>query len=367
MPRPSSTPSLVLALALLLLSPAASAASGDTAPTLLPEPLIAARAAAMVGGAFLTDAAVMPLHWVYSQSTIQQLVGKGDPAFFPDPSCPFYKYQLGMNTPYGQGAMAHLSVGAGTGAFAPVDIQTAYYAIYKSGGPAATGSWYFDASTKAFVANVAAGRVWPASGAQDSQADALAHVIPIVALLAGDTAAMLAAAETAIRVTQDTDEAVAFGLAAARVLEYVVAYNASGYAAVAAAAAALTDPSRASPFTQDADLAKGMLAALAAVGESNIAYTLAIGQACEYHYNLLTGSQLLGQVTGFGGVDAYMNVTRQVIFAGGDSASRGMFVGAATAAALGNIALLPAAWTAQALAWPTIAPLVAQLVAHRKA
>jgi hypothetical protein len=364
MPSLLSTTTVALAAAA---AAAASGAAGSPAPTLLPAPVIAARAAAMVGGAFLTDAAVMPLHWIYDTAEIRRLVGQGDPAFFPTPSCPFYQYALGESTPYGQQTMAHLSVGAATGAVAPEDLQTAYYDIYKAGGPAAAGGWYRDASTKAFVANVAAGRVWPSSGAQDSQADALAHVIPVVALLAGDTAAMLAAAETAIRVTQDTDEAAAFGLAAARVLEQVVAYNASGYAAVAAAAAALTDPARASPHAQDADLAQGMLAALAAVGESNLAYTLATGQACEYHYNLLTGSQLLGQVTRFGSVDAYTNVTRQVILAGGDSASRGMFVGAATAAALGDVALLPAAWTAQALGWPCVAPLVAQVVARRKA
>jgi hypothetical protein len=45
---------------------------------------------AFVLGAFVADAATMPLHWIYDVAQIKQLVGDGAPTFFHPPSCPFY-------------------------------------------------------------------------------------------------------------------------------------------------------------------------------------------------------------------------------------------------------------------------------------
>jgi hypothetical protein len=117
-------------------------------------------------------------------------------------SCPFYTYQPGWSTPYGQQTLAHLVVGATTGAFAPTDIEEAYYAMWKNGGNATKNGYYFDKSTKEFVANEEAGQKWPNCGGQDSQADAIVHMIPVVALLAGNTPLMLSTVDTVIRVTQ---------------------------------------------------------------------------------------------------------------------------------------------------------------------
>jgi hypothetical protein len=89
--------------------------SGARSP--LPEPVIAARAISAMLGSLTADAASMPLHWIYNTSRIAELVGTGNPEFFNPPSCPFYSYQPGWNTPYGQQYMAYMSVGADTGAF----------------------------------------------------------------------------------------------------------------------------------------------------------------------------------------------------------------------------------------------------------
>lgn len=149
---------------------------------------------------FLVAAAAMPLHWIYSQSEIKGLVGSGNPEvrlvmwgsvaheipthvlraptasalqFFNPPSCPFYKYKSGMGTPYGQQTIIVLQAMAASGTVSPTALEAAYYDVYKAGGPAAAGSWYFDASTKGFVSNVAAGRHWPRCGASDTQAGVL--------------------------------------------------------------------------------------------------------------------------------------------------------------------------------------------------
>lgn len=56
---------------------------------------IRARARAAVLGAFVADAASMPLHWIYDSNHLNSLVGNQDPAFFSPPSCPFYQVSAG--------------------------------------------------------------------------------------------------------------------------------------------------------------------------------------------------------------------------------------------------------------------------------
>jgi hypothetical protein len=52
---------------------------------------IRARAKAAVIGAFVADAASMPLHWIYEVGKIDSLVESNAPEFFDPPSCPFYE------------------------------------------------------------------------------------------------------------------------------------------------------------------------------------------------------------------------------------------------------------------------------------
>merc|ERR1711871_827605 len=64
----------------------------------------AQRAQGAIEGSLVADAATMPLHWIYSTDSIAKKVEEngGEPAFYPKPSCPFYEYSLGQQTPYGQ-------------------------------------------------------------------------------------------------------------------------------------------------------------------------------------------------------------------------------------------------------------------------
>ena len=208
-----------------------------------------------------------------------------------------------------------------------------------------------------------AGKHWPQCGGNDDQADAVAHVVPVVALLAGNTSRMLAVADTVIRVTQNTDNGVAFGLAAARLLEHVLIGGLAGAAAVRATVADMTAPGRASPYPQDAALAARMTDA---ISDANVAmdysdYVLSAGQSCDYPFQLSAVSNLLARGL------AYENATALAIRAGGDSASRNMFAGAVAAALLGDKAALPADWAQKTTAYPTLAPLAAKLVAQRGA
>lgn len=74
-------------------------------------------AGAIAGGA-LADAASMPLHWIYDVPKLTELIGDADPAFFDPPSCPFYAYDAGRNTPYGDQVRDHVPA-PGTAACLP--------------------------------------------------------------------------------------------------------------------------------------------------------------------------------------------------------------------------------------------------------
>lgn len=175
---------------------------------------------------------------------------------------------------------------------------------------------------------------------------------------------MLQQVDQTIRVTQNTNDAAAFGLGAARIFEKLLIYNVTGFDAVTMAAAEMVDPSRNGPqYPEDADLAAGLQRALAAVGQSNMAFVMAEGQSCDYPHNLITGAHLIAQLGG--SANDYVNGTRLTIMAGGDSGSRNVFVGAAQSAKMGDYNLIPTAWTAQTGIWSTVLPLSAQLVGHR--
>ena len=111
-------------------------------------------------------------------------------------------------------------------------------------------------SLKEFFANVAAGETDPAkTGGSDKQIDGACKVAPIVASYgAAGLGPTLAAAEAAIRVTQNTDEAVSMGLAFARILFSVAMEGAAPADAVASCVVALRDDARLQPCALDDDL-----------------------------------------------------------------------------------------------------------------
>ena len=118
--------------------------------SLVPEATIRSRAEAAILASFVADASAMPLHWQYDTAAIANLVkGLPGPEFFVPPQNIWYNGVLGGNTPYGQQALAYLSTGASTGAFAPEDVEAAYWKLYNPATcPGKEGGWYLDESTR---------------------------------------------------------------------------------------------------------------------------------------------------------------------------------------------------------------------------
>jgi len=355
---------VLIALAVIV---AASVVTGEYMPASYapyPADVIKARAEAAILGAFLADAATMPLHWIYDTNQIKRLVGTGVPEFFKPNSCPFYKIAEGENAIYGQQGWAYLAAGAAGNLTVPTAVEANYYELYKDGGQAVQNHWYQDASTKQFVANKKNGLVYPKCGANDDQSNAIAHQVLVTALHAGNTANLLAEIDKITRVTQNVDRAVAYAQAAARILEKILTTNITAYDAVFTTVTDLRSPTRIHPNAADAELADKLAKVLTELSKSNFDVVQEIGSACEYPFNLITGSHLIAKLDN--SADSYTSAVRQTILAGGDQASRNFYVASIQGARLGNKNLLPAAWKAKTNWWARYEPAAAQLVARRK-
>jgi hypothetical protein len=261
---------------------AAAAAAAVLRPSRLAElprasAAVRSRALGAVVGAACADAASMSTHWVYDMAKLDALVAGRDAAFLDPPADAFYQYKLGSPSPYGQQAAALLHSLVETGGFSPEAYAARTFATF--GAPAFTaGGGYLDGSTKGFLRAVRAGAGWPDCGVPDDQANAVARLPPLVAAFAGDPA-LLTAVERMVRVTQNSDIAVAWGTAAARVLEAVI-LGAQPVDAVGVAIRQLRDPARAHPGALDAQVADAMDAAVALAGATHADAVTQLGRNC---------------------------------------------------------------------------------------
>jgi len=210
-------------------------------------------------GAVCADAAAMGLHWVYDMDLMKQLTASAkSPAFYEPPSCPFYSYPSGACTPYWEQAGVLLAALVRRGGFCPRDYARANAAHFSH----AEYDGYLDASTRGFLRNVLVKRkAWPHCGADDAQVNCVVRLPPMVAMFAGDPQ-LLSLVGDMVRVTQNTDAAVAYGRAAARVLEGIILGSAP-LEAVEEAVRTLRRRDRSCPSDMDEGIARDMEAALA--------------------------------------------------------------------------------------------------------
>jgi hypothetical protein len=199
------------------------------------------RALGAIIGSFTADAAAQPCHWNYAQSVYQLELknrGKWDECEFMNPSLnAFYRIPCGMNTCYCDQAFVIMESLAAEGCVDPDDIDERFEEFFAEGGTGDYGSLTRDALTTGLVLpidgkwrhgsitgymrNVNSGMNWPRCGTSDSQIDSCVKIVPVVAMYAGHED-MLLEVEDAIRVSQDNEDAVAFGLGFARVLEQCI-------------------------------------------------------------------------------------------------------------------------------------------------
>ena len=177
--------------------------------------------------AFVADAAAMPLHWIYDTDDLDAILVEANrterPEFLSPSRAPYYSYPTGEFTPFGEQMLVYLRALADSGGSFDADATAAAYADYYSAAAVASRPFesYVDRATTEFLVNYGAGRRPPFCGGDDAETNAVAHVLPVAAARAGFDD-FLESCEAAIRVVQDNEDAVAFGLAFARILEAVI-------------------------------------------------------------------------------------------------------------------------------------------------
>lgn len=213
---------------------------------------------------------------------------------------------------------------------------------------------YYDNATKGFLANVAAGRKWPKTGDGDDETNAVAHVLPVVVMRAGKPS-FLQDAEAAIRIVQDNDDAVAFGLTFARILERVILGDAIVDAVKVTAATLRAGTGN----PNDAWFAHGLAKMDEWSPRPPIDVTLEIGQGCDFPFHVFTAPHLLLHYNGSVG---FAQAVRETILLGGENANRGTFIASILAAAAGSVdAAVPKDWLARTTRGQEVMMLAEQL------
>ena len=325
----------------------------------------ARRVAAFLGG-FVADAAAMPLHWIYDTSLIAAILlntsRSADPEFLPHSYVQYYDYAPGLWTPFGEQMEVYASSLARVQRVDPLDIASSYAAYYSA--PSNTSRpflSYYDNATKGFLQNVRAGRTFPHTGAGDTETNAVAHVLPIVVMRAGRSN-FLRDAELAIRVVQDNDDAVAFGMTFARILEAVILGSSIGDA-IDDVAALLGGNGTGN--TNDRFFSHGLKKMREWEARPPFDVTLELGQACDFPFHVFTAPQLL-----LNGVSnssttplTFVDAIRETIKIGGENANRGSFIGSILAAAAGSVdASIPADWQRRTTRWGVVKALAEAIV-----
>jgi len=228
-----------------------------------------ARAQAALVGAVTGDAAAQTSHWNYDRGAFHTKLTKAgrldNPEFFSSNS--FYVVPVGGQSCYGEqllevaGHIAAARIGGGdptepldssAGKAGLVDrLETAFgpgsrYGPYPPADPDARPSMPLDGpwrhgSIKGFLENLRAERrSHPDCGSDDSQADCIARAVPVACAYAGHPR-LAHLVEAAVRSTQNSDEAVVYGVAAARILEACILGEAGAVMTALRAALAVGD------------------------------------------------------------------------------------------------------------------------------
>lgn len=273
-----------------------------------------------VVAAFMADCLALGPHWIYDQERITRE--------FPDfaaPTAPlpdsYHKTKgLGDFTHYGDQMLVLLESLAGRGAFDRADFAARWKALFE------TYDGYVDAASRRTLENLKAG--WPFEDAGSTSEDlaGAARFAPLLAYLT-DEDALAEAARQQAALTHTAplvlDAAEFFARAAARILageEPVPAMRGAAQALDGESVAELVE--------------KG----LASVGGETLSVIAAFGQNCHSPSALPAVAHLVAAYA-----DDPARGLLQNVLAGGDSAARGIAVGALLGAARGLDAF-PAAW-----------------------
>ncbi|ESO94332.1 hypothetical protein LOTGIDRAFT_232560 [Lottia gigantea] len=302
------------------------------------------RKIAAICGAIIGDAAAMPMHWIYKQEKMDEVVDGKDEVEFRDPSAnPFYILKTGKNSCYAdQTYQVLLSLVSNKG----LDIPALKQETVKMFGPGTEydnpnrgtkdppieGRWLHK-SLIDFLESYKSGS--DEKGFDDKSADCYCRSIPVVVLYAGRPE-LLTKVREVVSMTQKTPLIIASALTAARILENLI-LNGRNPNILEDTIKTLQDPGRSDPDENDGKLAEYLQQVLDNKSTDHTAAANNFGKACYVPGNLQTALHSI--VT----YDNYATAIRATIKAGGCSASRSNLIGACIAVQCG-LESIPETW-----------------------
>lgn len=314
-------------------------------------------------GALVADAASMGFHWLYDQKRIREV----SPEYpeFKSPAAADYSgvpgyfahgcKDAGDFSQYGEQAMVLLRSLVANGGCYDKDHYEKLFCDYFGYGGRYIG--YIDHPTRDTLNNVARAESDKQQGKQgregyhgadDVQLPALAKLPALIAIYS-NTNKLQEVVESAVRVTNNNDLAVDFGLTATAIIEAVI-QGSSPERAVAE-----------SVEKAPQHLAELIKKTISLTPEDNLTVTATFGTSCNLAYgvpatihNVLTA-------------DSYRTAVRRNIYAGGDSCGRAVLLGAILGAAhgIGGEKGVPLEWIEKLNVKDKVVGLVTQLLNYR--
>lgn len=295
------------------------------------------RARNMLLGALVADAASMGFHWLYDQERIAAL-GGDSPEFRTPSEADFNGVKgyfahggkpAGALSHYGEQCLVMLRAIAAKGGYDRAAYETEFQAAFGYGG---TYTGYIDRPTRATLDALAADPEGEGYfGADDVQLPATSKLPGVVVCHGADKATV----ESAVRVTNNNDTAVAYGEFVAEIMADVLG-GSTPQSAIKEAAEKQPDAVR---------------KALEMQGDT-ITVTGAIGMSCQLDYGIPSVTHNAVHCGDF------KQAIRTNILAGGDSCGRAIVLGALMGAEFG----VPQDWAERLVELPEIERLIQAIV-----
>lgn len=287
------------------------------------------RARAAIIGGFVADAASMGLHLIYDQAAIESLVkdrasGTEGPEFFDPPKSPFYDYNNGRQTPYGDEMMVLLTSVSDKGYFDKTDAIKEWLSFYKTynGRLNRTSQRFMELRNRGISIDQCAQM-------DDINFESAAKIPIIVARYAGSPM-MLEKVEDAVRVHQTNEKVLHATRLVSKLLEKVILGSSIVDALHWAASSDQTSP-------EEKEYLQGIEQN---GGNGNLPFSLAVEA---FGLSGQLPGCLKASILNLKCFRGYEIAVRANIFSGGDSACRNWIVGSLLAAELGDQAI-PSEW-----------------------
>ena len=296
------------------------------------------RARAAITGAAVADAATMGFHWLYDQDRIAEVAGEA-PEFRAPNKADFQDkgyFAHGGKTPgepshYGAQMMSMATAISETDGYSADAYAAAFREWFDYGG---RWTGYTDRPTRSTLLAMAAAEAnekpITGCGADDAQLPAISK-LPVLVARHHDDPNLAQMVDSAVRLTNNRDDSVAWGQASARMIAAAI-QGASPVEAVAAARDGATEQ-----ISKQIDTAHEMKTSTTA----EVATAHALHCQLEVAFPVLCHAILTA--------DSYEKAVRSNILAGGDNCGRAIPIGAVLGACFAGDAArtIPADWAAK--------------------